>query len=116
MKRTLLFALALIAAGCADSIPRNVDTLVEQGDVLLDRETMRPYTGPIFELFPDDGYRTRTADPRVGVNGHTVYDYATTIDEDTRLRWVARHRLEKRDRGPGPSEPVEPIVYPVVDS
>ena len=52
----------------------------------------------------------------MGVNGHTVYDYATTIDEDTRLRWVARHRLEKRDRGPGPSEPVEPIVYPVVDS
>ena len=64
-----------------------------------------------FIQLPDDDYRTRTADPRVGVNGPTVYDYATAIDEDTRLRWVARHRLEKRDRGPGPSEPVEPIVY-----
>ncbi len=60
---------------------------------------------------PDDGYRTRTADPRVGVNGPTVYDYAKPIDEDTRLRWVARHRLQKRNPGPEPSEAVEPIVY-----
>ena len=64
-----------------------------------------------FIRLPDDGYRTRTADPRVGVNGPTVYDYATAIDEDTRLRWAARHRLGKRNPGPGPSEPVEPIVY-----
>ena len=64
-----------------------------------------------FIQLPGDGYRTRTADPRVGVNGPTVYDYATAIDEDTRLRWVARHRLEKRNPGPGPSEAVEPIVY-----
>ncbi len=64
-----------------------------------------------FIQLPDDGYRTRTADPRVGVNGPTVYDYATAIDEDTRQRWVARHRLEKRNPGPVPSEPVEPIVY-----
>ena len=64
-----------------------------------------------FIQLPDDGYRTRTADPRVGVNGPTVYDYATAIDEDTRLRWVARHRLERRFRGVGPSAPVEPIIY-----
>jgi len=62
MKKALFFALALIAVGCADPIPRNVDTLVEQGDVLLDRETMRPYTGPIFELFSDD-------DSKVGSRG-----------------------------------------------
>ena len=37
------------------------------------------------------------------MNGPTVYDYATAIDEDTRQRWVARHRLEKRNPGPGPS-------------
>ena len=64
-----------------------------------------------FIQLPDDGYRTRTADPRVGVNGPTVYDYATAIDQDIRQRWAARHRLLKRDPGPGPSEPVEPIVY-----
>jgi len=64
-----------------------------------------------FIKLPDDGYRTRTADPRVGMNGPTVYDYATAIDEDTRLRWVARHRLEKRDPEAAMSEAVEPIVY-----
>ncbi|MGI9627987.1 MAG: zinc-dependent metalloprotease [Longimicrobiales bacterium] len=60
---------------------------------------------------PDPGYETRVADPRVGVNGPTIYDYATPIDVDTRVRWVARHRLEKRNPGPEPSEAVEPIVY-----
>ena len=64
-----------------------------------------------FIKLPGDGYRTRTADPRVGVNGPTVYDYAMPIDEDLRQRWVARHRLEKRNPGPGPSEPVDPILY-----
>ena len=64
-----------------------------------------------FIQLPDDGYRTRVADPRVGVNGPTIYDYATPIDEDLRLRLAARHRLQKRNPGPEPSEPVEPIVY-----
>ena len=64
-----------------------------------------------FIQLPDDGYRTRVADPRVGVNGPTIFDYATPIDEDLRLRLAARHRLQKRNPGPDPSEPVEPIVY-----
>jgi len=54
MKRTLLFVLALIAVGCAEPIPRNLDGLVQQGDTYLDRETMRPYSGPVFTLAPDD--------------------------------------------------------------
>ena len=57
MKKTLLFALALIAVGCAEPIPRNLDELVQQGDTYLDRETMSPYSGPIFEFFPDDTTR-----------------------------------------------------------
>lgn len=64
-----------------------------------------------FIQLPDGGYRTRIADPRIGVNGPTVYDYATPIDEDMRIRWAARHRLEKRSSGADPSEAVEPIVY-----
>ena len=60
MKKTLLLALALIAVGCAEPIPRNEDELVQQGDVWLDRETMRPYTGPVFELFPDDDSKVRS--------------------------------------------------------
>jgi len=64
-----------------------------------------------FIKLPDDGYRLRTADPRVGVGGPTVYDYATAIDEDTRLRWVSRHRLEKSNPGAAMSEAVAPIIY-----
>ncbi len=64
-----------------------------------------------FVRLPDDGYQTRVADPRVGVNGPTIHDYATPIDEDLRVRWVARHRLEKRNPGAERSEAVEPIVY-----
>ncbi|MFT5431308.1 MAG: hypothetical protein ACI9OJ_001987 [Myxococcota bacterium] len=64
-----------------------------------------------FIQLPDAGYRTRIADPRVGVNGPTVYDYAKPIDEDMRVRWVARHRLEKRNPGAERSEAVEPIIY-----
>ncbi len=60
---------------------------------------------------PGDGYRPRVADPRVGVNGPTIVDYATAIDEDLRHRWVARHRLERRDPNAERSEAVEPIVY-----
>ncbi len=64
-----------------------------------------------FIRLPDEGFRTRVADPRVGVNGPTILDYAAPIDEDMRVRWSARHRLQKRNPGPDPSEPIEPIVY-----
>ena len=57
MRRTLLFVLALIASGCADPIPRNLDDLVQQGDTYLDRETMRPHSGPAFRFFPNDTTR-----------------------------------------------------------
>ena len=64
-----------------------------------------------FIRLPDDGYEPRVADPRIGVNGPTIYDYATPIDEDVRIRLAARHRLQKRNPGTEPSEPLEPIVY-----
>ena len=60
---------------------------------------------------PDDGFEPRVADPRIGVNGPTFYDYATPIDESLTVRWVARHRLEKKNAEAARSEPVEPIVY-----
>ena len=64
-----------------------------------------------FIQLPDNGYRTRTADARVGVNGPTVYDYATPIDADTRVRLAARHRLQKADPDADRSEAIEPIIY-----
>ena len=54
MKRTLLFVLALIAAGCAEPIPRNLDELPRQGPQYLDPETLEPYSGPAFRMSEDD--------------------------------------------------------------
>jgi len=64
-----------------------------------------------FIQLPDNGYHTRIADARVGVNGPTVYDYATPIDADTRVRLAARHRLRKANPDADRSEAVEPIIY-----
>jgi hypothetical protein len=60
---------------------------------------------------PGPGFETRIADPRIGVNGPNLLDYATAIDEDMRVRLAARHRLERRDPTAERSEAVEPIVY-----
>lgn len=60
---------------------------------------------------PDDNFRPRRSDPRIGTNGPTIQDYGTAIGEDLVVRLVARHRLEKKDPSAERSEPVEPIVY-----
>ncbi|MFK7831281.1 MAG: zinc-dependent metalloprotease [Congregibacter sp.] len=60
---------------------------------------------------PDDNFRPRLADPRIGTNGPTIQDYATPIGEDLVVRLVARHRLEKKDPAAARSEAIEPIIY-----
>jgi hypothetical protein len=64
-----------------------------------------------FVELPAAGYSPRTADPRIGVFGPTFYDYAAPIDQNLSVKWVARHRLEKKNPGAARSEPVEAIVY-----
>ena len=49
----------LVLVGCSEPVPRNLDTLVQQGDVYLDRETMLPYSGPIFRLMEDDSSKVQ---------------------------------------------------------
>src|ERR1044072_1594185 len=60
---------------------------------------------------PDDGYKPRRLDPRVGVHGIMFYDYASPISDPIEKRWISRHRLEKKDPSAAVSEPVKPIVY-----
>lgn len=60
---------------------------------------------------PDNNYKPRGLDPRVGVHGITFYDYASPITEPIEKRWIARHRLQKKDPSAAMSEPVKPIVY-----
>lgn len=58
-----------------------------------------------------EGYRPRTADPRIGVSSMTFRDYARPVDQDTEVSWVTRWRLEKRDPAAAMSEPKKPIVF-----
>ena len=60
---------------------------------------------------PDDGYKPRRLDPRVGVHGIMFYDYASPISDPIEKRWISRHRLQKKDPNAAVSEPVKPIIY-----
>lgn len=60
---------------------------------------------------PDSHYKPRDLDPRVGSFGITFYDFASPINEPVEKRWIARHRLQKKDPAAAISEPVKPIVY-----
>ena len=42
----------LVLVGCSDPTPRDLDTFVRGGDLYLDPETMTPYSGPVFRLYP----------------------------------------------------------------
>jgi len=64
-----------------------------------------------FVQLPDNNYKPRKADPRAGYFGISYYDYATPISEPIVKRFIARHRLEKKDPNAAMSEAVEPIVY-----
>jgi len=82
-----------------------VQSVAASGDAV----TLREHHS--FVELPARPFETRVADPRIGVFGPTFHDYATPIDENVRVKWVARHRLEKKDPKAARSEPVEPIVY-----
>ena len=64
-----------------------------------------------FVKLPDDNYIPRNFDPRAGFFGISYQDYATPIHEDITKRYIARHRLRKKDPAAAVSEPVEPIIY-----
>jgi len=64
-----------------------------------------------FVRLPETPMEMRKADPRAGFNGITFMDFATPLGEPLQKRFIARHRIEKRDPSAARSEPVEPIVY-----
>lgn len=64
-----------------------------------------------FVQLPDAGYKKRAYDPRSGSFMFSYYDYATPVQKDIIKRFVARHRLEKKNPNAAVSEAVEPIVY-----
>ncbi len=64
-----------------------------------------------FVQLPPDGYEPRVFDPRSGYFGIDYKDYATPVGEPLVKRFIARHRLQKKDPSAPVSEPVAPIVY-----
>ncbi len=64
-----------------------------------------------FVQLPPPGYKTRAYDPRASFFGIGYMDYATPISEPIVKRFIARHRLEKKDPKAAVSEAVQPIVY-----
>lgn len=64
-----------------------------------------------FVELPDDNYKPRRQDPRSGFFGISYQDYSVPIGEEMTQRFIARHRLVKKDPTAELSEPVEPIVY-----
>ncbi len=64
-----------------------------------------------FIKLPDDNFEPRKYDPRAGFFGISYLDYAAPISEPIEQRFIARHRLKKKNPGAEMSEPVTPIVY-----
>jgi Met-zincin/Domain of unknown function (DUF5117) len=64
-----------------------------------------------FVELPAPGYKPRALDPRAGYFGISYLDFATPISEPITKRYLARHRLQKKDPNAAVSEAVEPIVY-----
>jgi hypothetical protein len=64
-----------------------------------------------FVELPDGNFKPRKLDPRAPSFGIEFYDYAQPLDKPVEQRWIARHRLEKKDPTAAISDPVEPIVY-----
>src|SRR6266852_1689953 len=64
-----------------------------------------------FVQLPPAGYKPRAYDPRSSFFGPAYMDYATPISEPIMKRFIARHRLEKKDPKAAVSDPVQPIVY-----
>ncbi len=64
---------------------------------------------------PDDGYRSRPFDPRMGSFAVSFMDYAAPLGAPIEQQWIVRHRLERTDPAAASSPAEEPIVY-YVDS
>jgi hypothetical protein len=64
-----------------------------------------------FVELPDDNYKPRAFDPRVGMFSIDFYDFSLPFNRRPQQRWIARWRLEKKDPGAATSDPVKPLIY-----
>ncbi|RUO25313.1 peptidase [Aliidiomarina minuta] len=64
-----------------------------------------------FIQLPDDDYQPRAFHPNSGYYARGFQDYAAPLQESMDHRFIARHRLQKKNPQAASSEAVEPIVY-----
>jgi len=64
-----------------------------------------------FVALPDDDYRPREHDPRMGSFALEFVDFAAPLDRPLTRRWIARHRLQRADPRAASSPAIEPIVF-----
>jgi hypothetical protein len=74
-----------------------------------DAVTLREHVS-LVEL-PDGNFHPRVDDPRAGYGGLSYVDYSTAIGDPMVVRYVRKHRLEKKDPNAAVSDPVKPIQY-----
>jgi len=71
--------------------------------------TVREHTS--FVELPGPGYTPRRYDPRSGYFAVSYRDYSAPLGEPLDQRFIARHRLIKKDPSAAISEPVQPLIY-----
>src|SRR5690242_16898226 len=64
-----------------------------------------------FVQLPGPGFKPRVFDPRASYFGINFMDFSTPIEDPITKRFIARHRLQKKDPNAAVSEPVTPIIY-----
>jgi Met-zincin/Domain of unknown function (DUF5117) len=64
-----------------------------------------------FVQAPPEGFRKRAYDPRASFFAISYMDFATPVDESIVKRFIAHHRLAKKNPAAPVSEAVEPILY-----
>ena len=64
-----------------------------------------------FVALPPPGYVPRRHDPRTGWIAIQVQDYASPFAEPLEKRFIARHRLRKKDPAAAVSDVEQPIIY-----
>lgn len=83
--------------------------LVREVTPAPDAVTIREHQS--FVALPEPGYKPRLQDPRAGYFSTEFMDFSAPIEQPVVTRYIARHRLEKKDPSAAISDPIEPIVY-----
>ena len=92
----------------AKAFPKNIEVAFE---VPTSRGKLQTLHYSISEIPTKSTYKPRKADQRIGFFTTAYSDYGKYTDEETRVRYINRWHLEKRDSKLKVSPPKNPIVF-----